>query len=115
MKPELMVLPRFNARESRGLALLALFGLLGPNAVFCYYFLTEPDVVDAALANPVSLVFIGEAFLLMFLFAWLLRRMKAAPVGGVSFIVMSLLGSMAFSVPFVLRRLLSPGPEASNK
>lgn len=115
MNNETMVFPPLNARESRGFALLALFGLLGPNCVFCYYFFTRPDVVSAALCNPVALVFISEAFLLMFLFAWLLRRMKGAPIGGGLFILLSLLGSMAFSVPFVLRRILSASSRAASK
>jgi hypothetical protein len=101
MKP--LILTR---REQLALAYFAAFGFLVPNAVFIYYFLTNPELTRAALSNPISLVFVIEAFFLMFLFAWLLRRLGVRKPGALGFVVMSLLGSMAFSVPATLVLLL---------
>ncbi|MBP6507230.1 MAG: hypothetical protein KA257_06665 [Opitutaceae bacterium] len=89
-------------RESSGLVALAIFGLLVPNGIFLYYFFTAPEVVRQTLSNPVALVFIAEAFFLMFLLAWLLRRAGSTKPTGWVFVVLSLVGSMAFSVPVAL-------------
>jgi len=88
--------------ELRVLALLAVFGLIVPNGFFLYYFLTAPEVTREAMSNPISLVFMTEAFLLMFLFAWLLRKTGSTKPNGLAFIIMSLVGSMVFSVPTTL-------------
>ncbi len=92
----------FTKREARFLGGLALFGALIPNGIFCYYFFTAPEVTKDALSNPISLVFIIEAFILMALFAWLLRKTVRNGVGATRFVVMSLLGSMVFSIPATL-------------
>jgi len=92
----------FNNAERKGLALMAALGLLVPNGVFVYCLLWESDQVRAALANPVSLVFIVEAFFLMFLVVWLLMRSRIRRPNGWMFLAMSLLGSLAFSVPATL-------------
>ena len=92
----------FTSGELRVLCALAVFGLLIPNGIFIYYFLTDASLTKAALTNPISLVFITEAFFLMFLIAWLLRRMELTRPGALGFVIMSLLGSMAFSAPATL-------------
>jgi hypothetical protein len=84
-------------------ALIAL-GVVGfvLNAVFLYSVFTNwQQVVDAHL-NPVSAVFIAEAVLLMWFFAYLLRKWGVARLGWGWFVVLSLLGSMAFAIPVVL-------------
>jgi len=88
----------FSRGERRMLAALAIFGLLVPNGVFVYYFVTDPEMARAAMSNPISLVFMTEAFFLMFLFAWLRKAASRTPSGW-AFIIMSLVGSMVFSVP----------------
>ncbi len=80
------------------LLLLAGLGIVVPNGVFLWCLFADFDLVLAALRNPVALVFIAEAFLVMGLLAWLARRSGRGPGAG-AFIVMSLLGSLAFSVP----------------
>lgn len=87
------------ALEARVLAGLAALGLLVPNGIFLYYLFAEPAAVRAALANPVALVFVAEAFFLMFFFAWLLGRAGVRRPTGRWFVLLSLVGSMAFSVP----------------
>ena len=89
----------FTKCESTVLITLAMIGLIIPNGVFLYYFLSDQTITNQALSNPISLVFIIEAFVLMFLFAWLLKKVDCQKPTPISFIVLSLLGSMVFSVP----------------
>lgn len=92
----------FTPAQERFLLALATFGLLVPNGLFVYHVLVEPRAAFAALGNPVTLVLAGEALILMCLFAWLIRRSSLRSPGWLGFVVMSLLGSMAFSVPAFL-------------
>lgn len=92
----------FGSSERRFLLALAIFGAVVPNGIFVYYFLASPETTKAALTNPISLVFITEAFILMFLFAWLLRKAACRKPSGALFVVMSLLGTMVFSIPAAL-------------
>lgn len=60
-------------------------------------------------------MFIAEAILLMGFWAYFLRKWGVARLGWGWFIVLSLLGSMAFAIPVVLlwpRRQKSPQPPA---
>ena len=92
----------FTATQEKLLLALAVFGLIVPNGFFLYYLLVAPASLHAALSNPVALVFITEAFLLMFLFAWLIRHLGFCSPGWLAFLIMSLFGSMVFSVPAFL-------------
>ena len=92
----------FTAAQEKVLLVVAIFGLIVPNGFFLYYLFFHPAAFHATLRNPVALVFIIEAFLLMFLFAWLIRRLRFRSPGWLAFIIMSLLGSMVFSVPAFL-------------
>lgn len=97
-----MQAPSLSKNETAGLAALAVFGFLVPNGAFLYFFVKDPGLLRAAIANPISLVFVLEAFFLMFLFAWLIQRAGLRKPSGFAFIVMSLIGSLAFSVPATL-------------
>lgn len=108
-------MPTLTPKLEKVLLGLAIFGLVVPNGVFLYYSLLEPAVLRAALANPVALVFIIEAFFLMALLAWLIHRLGLRSPGWPAFILMSLAGSMVFSVPAFLylsscRARGAPGP-----
>ena len=92
----------FSRTQESILLALAIFGLIVPNGSFLYYSFVAPATHHAALTNPVALVFITEAFLLMFLFAWLIRHLGFGSPGWLAFIIMSLVGSMVFSVPAFL-------------
>jgi hypothetical protein len=107
-----MKLSPFNQAESRALTALAVFGLLVPNGVFLYFSATDWELLVQAMTNPVSAVFIGEAFLLMFLFAWLLARSGARRPSATGFVVLSLVGGMAFSIPYTLRKLMDPDQQS---
>ena len=101
-----MKAPVLTSYEAAALVTLAVFGFLVPNGVFVYFAMTQPGLVRAALGNPLSLVFIFEAFFLMFLFAWLIRRTGVRKPSALGFIVMSIVGSLAFSVPATLPFIL---------
>ena len=92
----------FTPTQEKLLVVLAGFGFVGPNGLFLYSILFAPTTLRAALSNPVALVFIAEAFLLMFLLAWLIHHSGFRSPGWRAFIVMSILGSLAFSVPAFL-------------
>jgi len=82
--------------------LAAIAGFLLVNVPFLYFVIFRREVYHEAMANGVALVFIGEAFLLMLLFAFLVSRLGLQRPGWILFIVLSLLGSMAFSIPLFL-------------
>lgn len=85
---------------------VAFVGFFGLNAVFVYYATVYPDVMIAALRNPVSLVFILEAFLMTGLIAGLIAHYGLRKPGWLAFVVLSIVGSLAFSVPaFILWHL----------
>ena len=84
------------------LLVLAIIGLLGPNGLFIWATVARPELLSAAMGNPVAQVFMVEAFVLMFLFAYLIARQGLRSPGWLTFILMSLAGSMMFSVPACL-------------
>src|SRR5690606_41790887 len=100
-----------SSKEVTVLKALAVFGFLIPNGLFLYYALWRTSVFITALKNPVPLVSIAEAFLLMILFAWLLRRAGVRKLRPPGLIVMSLVGRMACSVPATMARIATrPSP-----
>ncbi len=92
----------FTITQEKLLLALSVFGLIVPNGFFIYYSLVAPAALHAALGNPIALVFITEAFFLMFLFAWPIRHFGFRSPSWFPFIIMSLIGSMVFSVPAFL-------------
>ncbi len=87
--------------EERLLA-LAVFGCGVPNGIFLYYFVFDHGVVRDALYNPVTRVFMAEAFLLMLIGAALIHHRGMRRPGAVAFLVLSVVGSLACSVPAFL-------------
>ena len=90
---------------------LAVVGFVLVNGAFVYGIL-RPGVLQEALANPIALAFMAEAMLLMGAFAYLLVRWQVSRLSWVWFVVLSMLGSMAFALPVVL---LWPGREAPQR
>lgn len=89
-------------KQRRTLAVLALIGLVGPNGIFIYYSIVDASAIHRTLGDPIALAFIAESFLTMGIMAWLIRARGRSNPGWVSFIIMSLLGSLAFSFPAYL-------------
>ena len=92
----------YSRGERAALVALAVVGLLGINAVFAWALVYDRQAMWAALQNPVSAVFVAEAFLLMGFLAYLLRKWGVARLRWGWFVLLSLLGSMAFAMPVVL-------------
>ncbi len=76
------------------------FGLLVINGVFLYCVIFKPELVGEAMGNLYSLVFMLEAFILLPLLCFLISIYKLRSPNWVGFLVLSLLGSLAFSIPF---------------
>ena len=91
-----------NRNERRALVALALASFLVPNGIFIYCAVKDFGLIVAAMQNPVSLVFILEAFVLMFLAAWFIQKIGTTKIKAAPFVVLSLMGSLGFSAPLTI-------------
>jgi hypothetical protein len=55
-----------------------------------------------AIRNPVAAAFIVEALLLVWVFAYLLRKWGVSQLHPLWFVILSLIGSIAFALPVAL-------------
>jgi F0F1-type ATP synthase assembly protein I len=90
------------------LLISAISGFLIINVPFLYFALIEKETYSEAMSNGLALVFFGEAFLLMFFLAYIIAKIGWKKPGWVFFIAMSLLGSLAFSIPLQLYLITRP-------
>ncbi len=79
--------------------IFSLIGLFGINGLFLYGVVFTPGFTVGVGTNPVALAFIIEAFVLLGLLCFLIRIYELRNPGWVGFLVLSLVGSLAFSVP----------------
>lgn len=91
----------------------AIFGFLAINGPFLYFALIDTATYHQAMSNGMALLFISEAFLLMFFLAFIIAKMGWKKPGWIFFIAMSCIGSLAFSIP--LQIYLSIKPIQDNK
>ena len=84
------------------LYVVGAIGFFGLNGVFLFYALLRPELMVAALENPISLVFVLEAFLMTGFMAWVIGRLGLKKPGWLAFVILSMVGSLAFSVPSFL-------------
>ena len=90
-------------KELRPLLLVsAILGFLLINCPFLYYALIATEIYAEGIENGFALVFIGEAFLLLVFFALVIAKMGWRKPGWIFFVIMSIMGSLAFSVPLQL-------------
>ena len=94
------------------LGALGVFGFVVVNGAFVYGMLFQPDTMTAAWTNPLAAAFMVEALVLVGVFAYLFERWGVSRLGWGWFVVLSLLGSMAFAIPVVL---LFPKREGSKQ
>ena len=90
---------------------LSAFGFFAVNTAFIYALLFQPDAMMNAFKNPIAAAFIVEALVLMGAFAYLLAKWGVTKLHWGWFVLLSLLGSMAFALPIVLlwpRRVSTP-------
>ena len=96
------MLIEYTTRERIVLTMTAVVGLVGLNGVFLYAMTARPELVREALANPVALAFVLEAFVLVGLLAYLLGRWGVARLSWVWFVGLSIIGGIAFALPVVI-------------
>jgi hypothetical protein len=75
-------------------------GLFGINGLFLYSVFVHPEQIKEAQANLYATAFVLEAFVLLPVACFLISIAKLKSPGWKTFLVLSLLGSLAFSVPF---------------
>ena len=92
---------------------LALLGLLGLNGAFIYGVVVRPDLIGPALTNPISVAFIAEALVMTAFGAWVLWRLDVRRPGPLAFVVLSLIGGLAFSAPLLILLHLRKATTAS--
>lgn len=92
----------YSSRERAALWTLAILGFVGVNGAFLYGALFVPGALAGALSNPVAAAFVLEATLLLVALAYLLTKWGVNGLGRTWFVVLSLVGSMAFALPAVL-------------
>jgi hypothetical protein len=92
----------FGPGERTFLAIVAAFGLVVVNGAFLYSLAARPDALESALRNPLAAAFIVEALVLVGVLAWLLRRNGWSRLSWGWFVVLSLLGSLAFALPVAI-------------
>ena len=98
-----MVPPQSYTRAGRFLLVaLAIFGLVVVNGVFVYAAIFQTGTLGQAMRNPIAFAFILEALVLTWAFAFLLRKWGVSRLHPVWFVVLSLIGSMAFALPVAL-------------
>jgi hypothetical protein len=78
----------------------AAIGLFGINGLFIYSMAVRPWEMKDMQTNLYALGFMLEAFILLPLFCYLIAIAKLKSPGWIIFLVLSLLGSLAFSIPF---------------
>ena len=81
---------------------LAFIGAIGLNGAFIYGLVARPDALGSALTNPIAVAFILEALVLMGVLAYLLGKWGVSRVHWRWFVVLSLLGGLAFALPVAL-------------
>jgi hypothetical protein len=81
---------------------LAAVGFLAVNGAFVYGAFYQADALDAAMRNPIAAAFIIEALLLVWVFAYLLRKWEVSRLHPAWFVLLSLIGSIAFALPVAL-------------
>ncbi|MCH6255210.1 hypothetical protein MLD52_01535 [Puniceicoccaceae bacterium K14] len=99
--------------QRKVLLFVAILALLGPNGVYLYYTVTQPELNQEALRNPISLAFMIEAMMLLGLFLWYVFRVTRSWVQVLTYLVLAFLGSLAFSLPMFLNRRARNG-KATN-
>lgn len=82
------------------LIIASLIGLIGINGPFLFAIIFQPELIKDAMSNIYAMVFIVEAFLLLPLFCFLIWIARLKSPNWFFFLLLSLAGSLAFSIPF---------------
>ena len=79
---------------------IALFGLFVPNGMFFYYIFTQFTDWHQVTGDLLALGFIIDAFMATGLLAWWFAKNPPLRYGWKTFVVLSLIGGLGFSLPF---------------
>lgn len=83
---------------------IAVIAFLGPNGLYLYFSLTQPELNSAVMRNPIALAFIIEAFMLVAIFLGWVYRLTHSWKRVAIYFVLTMCGSLAFSFPLFLYR-----------
>lgn len=92
----------FTGTQRAGLIILSVIGIAVVNGIYIHSMLTDPVAVQQAMSNRVALAFMAEALLLMILCVMLIIKYRLKRPGWLGFIILSIIGSLAFSIPLSL-------------
>lgn len=95
------------------LLMIALVGFVVPNSFILYWLFYEFDGIGGIWDNRLALGFIIDIFLTMVMLGYYFARKPIGEVKWVWFVLLSLIGGLAFSLPFYFwlnRRTASPRP-----
>jgi len=97
------------------LVLLAVVGVLAPGGLFVYWVLNDYSSLSAALSDRMALAFLVDLLMSTFVLAYLFARKPLGPVKWPWFLALSLLGTLAFSIPLFiwLNWRYAPAPKPS--
>ncbi|MEM0967580.1 MAG: hypothetical protein AAGJ81_15640 [Verrucomicrobiota bacterium] len=84
--------------------IVAILAFLGPNGLYLYFAITQPELNQAAIRNPIALAFMIEAMMLLVLFLWQVYRITRSWMQVGLYLILSFIGSLAFSFPFFVYR-----------
>ena len=82
----------------------AAIGIFWINSLFLFATFFRTKQVSQAYNNLYTMTFIIEAFVLLLLLCFLISIAKLQSPGWKGFLILLLLGSLAFSIPFCLLR-----------
>jgi|SRR5215204_2003516 len=82
------------------LLVVALFGVTVPNGLFIYWMLAEFNGLGPVLQDKLAVAFILDAFMSLGLIAVYLARNPIGPVRWPTFVALSIVGGLGFSLPF---------------
>jgi hypothetical protein len=93
---------RLSRGERLALTVLAVIGGVGLNGVFLYVVFARRDLLERALGDPIAWALMVEALLVTGLLAWAFVRLLGSRLAWGWFVVLSLAGGLAFSIPVAL-------------
>lgn len=78
---------------------VALFGLIGPNGLFFYWVFVEARGFGDLFSNKLALAFMIDAAMAVILIAVYLAKHPIGRIGWRTFVLLSLVGGLGFSLP----------------
>lgn len=104
---------RTRLRKLRTLLLgFSILGFLLINVPFIYFAISKNETFALEEMDPITLIFLSEAMILIVFFAVLIAQMGWRKPGWIFFVALSFLGSLAFSVPFQIYLMLGKDEES---